>query len=197
MAPSTSAVVVAALALLASSGCDAFVPPPSAPQSATRASRHRGVDAPPETSSLCAAYIDEDFPRPSHAAAAVGREDRKEATTAPSLPRSKPPRTLPNGGRITLVGAGPGSPDLLTVAAHRIITDPDNFIIVDRLVSDEILELIEGEYRVANKHPGCQEKAQDEIFEWCKEGLNAGRHVVRLKIGESRSVRAVGLLGLH
>lgn len=40
------------------------------------------------------------------------------------------------------------------------------------------------EYKIANKHPGCQDTAQNEIFEWCKEGLLAGRHVVRLKIGE-------------
>lgn len=82
------------------------------------------------------------------------------------------------------MGAGPGSPDLLTVAAHRIITDPSSFLIVDRLVSQEILDLIEGEYRVANKHPGCQAKAQEEIYGWCKEGLEGGRQVVRLKIGD-------------
>jgi len=82
------------------------------------------------------------------------------------------------------VGAGPGSPDLLTVAAYKIITDPANFLIVDRLVSKEILDLIEGEYRIANKVPGCQGVAQDEIFAWCKEGLEGGRSVVRLKIGD-------------
>lgn len=107
-----------------------------------------------------------------------------DAAVAAAAPRKLPPRTLPNGGHITLVGAGPGSPDLLTVAAHRIISDPDALIIVDRLVSEEIVNLIEGEIRTARKHPGCQAAAQTEIFEWCKEGLNAGRHVVRLKIGD-------------
>jgi uroporphyrin-III C-methyltransferase len=106
----------------------------------------------------------------------------KEA--AKQIPKSKPSKTLPNGGRITLVGAGPGDPNLLTVAAYKILTDPSNLIIVDRLVSKEILELIEGEYKVANKVPGCQGVAQDEIFEWCFEGLRAGKHVVRLKIGD-------------
>jgi hypothetical protein len=105
--------------------------------------------------------------------------------TKKSTTKKKPPKIHPtSGGRITLVGAGPGSPDLLTMAAYRIITDPNNFLIVDRLVSNEILELIQGEYKVANKHPGCAELAQQEIYEWCKEGIRNGKHVVRLKIGE-------------
>lgn len=40
------------------------------------------------------------------------------------------------------------------------------------------------QYKIANKTPGCQMAAQDEIFEWCKEGLRNGKHVVRLKIGD-------------
>ena len=95
-----------------------------------------------------------------------------------------PPKSLPNGGRVTLVGSGPGDPDLLTMAAHRVLCDPSNLVIADRLVSAEILDLIEGECRVANKWPGCQHKAQEEIYRWVKEGLEAGKHVVRLKIGD-------------
>lgn len=95
-----------------------------------------------------------------------------------------PPKSLPNGGRVTLVGSGPGDPDLLTMAAHKVLCDPSNLVIADRLVSAEILDLIEGECRVANKFPGCQHKAQEEIYRWVKEGLEAGKHVVRLKIGD-------------
>eukprot|EP01082_Thalassiosira_pseudonana_P012938 g12685.t1 g12685 contig6:2417778-2419238(+) len=82
------------------------------------------------------------------------------------------------------LGSGPGSPDLLTLSAYRILSDPSNLVIVDRLVSDEIVELIQGEVRIANKHPGCQESAQREIYEWCVQGLRDGRKVVRLKIGD-------------
>ncbi len=39
-------------------------------------------------------------------------------------------------------------------------------------------------YKIANKTPGCQMAAQDEIFQWCLDGLQAGKHVVRLKIGD-------------
>jgi len=44
-----------------------------------------------------------------------------------------------------MVGSGPGDPDLLTIAAHRIISDPDALIVADRLVSPEIIALCEGE----------------------------------------------------
>ena len=39
-------------------------------------------------------------------------------------------------------------------------------------------------YKIANKTPGCQMAAQDEIFDWCLQGLQDGKHVVRLKIGD-------------
>ncbi|KAL7437246.1 hypothetical protein ACHAXH_003732 [Discostella pseudostelligera] len=116
-------------------------------------------------------------------------DEQRQSSSSPTIKAakssSKPPKIHPtSGGRITLVGAGPGSPDLLTISAHRIITDPNNLIIVDRLVSAEIISLVSGEYKVANKHPGCAEMAQQEIYEWCKEGIMNGRHVVRLKIGD-------------
>ncbi|KAL3804951.1 hypothetical protein ACHAW5_011081 [Stephanodiscus triporus] len=159
------------------------------------------------SSLLRAAYIDEGHPRDRHRVPTTIVPDRGDADAdAPSSSSSssppsssssssssvvrraigsRPPPVHPtSGGRITLVGAGPGSPDLLTIAAHRIISDPDAFVVVDRLVSDEILNLVRGETRIANKHPGCADIAQDEIYRWCREGVIAGRHVVRLKIGD-------------
>ncbi|CAB9506012.1 Siroheme synthase [Seminavis robusta] len=95
------------------------------------------------------------------------------------------PDQLPNGGRVTLVGAGPGDPDLLTVAAYKILTqNPNALVISDRLVAQEILDLIPGEIKVARKLPGCAEFAQEEIFSWVHEGLKQGKHVIRLKIGD-------------
>ena len=87
-------------------------------------------------------------------------------------------------GSVTLVGAGPGDPELLTVAALRHISDPEALVVADRLVSVEIRSLVAGELRVAGKAPGCAEKAQREIYDWCEEGVRAGRKVVRLKIGD-------------
>jgi uroporphyrin-III C-methyltransferase len=94
------------------------------------------------------------------------------------------PSKLPNGGRITMVGSGPGDPDLLTLAAFKLLSDQNALVISDRLVSKEILDLIQGECKIARKLPGCAEEAQEEIYRWCKEGLDAGKHVIRLKIGD-------------
>jgi hypothetical protein len=91
---------------------------------------------------------------------------------------------LENGGRITLVGSGPGDPELLTMKAVKLLQDPDALVIVDRLVSPEIVELIQGEVKVARKLPGCAELAQEEIYWWAHQGLAAGKHVIRLKIGD-------------
>ena len=64
---------------------------------------------------------------------------------------STPQEQLGNGGRITLVGSGPGDPDLLTMKAYQLLQDPDALVIADRLVSEEILELVKGEIKVARK----------------------------------------------
>jgi uroporphyrin-III C-methyltransferase len=86
-------------------------------------------------------------------------------------------------GSISLVGSGPGNPDLLTVQAVKLIKSAD-LVISDRLVSPEILSLVECKLLVANKKPGCADEAQNEIYEWAKEAVTAGKNVVRLKIGD-------------
>jgi hypothetical protein len=110
-----------------------------------------------------------------------------ESSTLPPLASNRMPypAALPNGGRVTMVGSGPGDPDLLTVAAYKLLTEnPDALVIVDRLVSPEILALIKGEVKIARKMPGCADLAQEEIYWWAYQGLNQGKHVIRLKIGD-------------
>jgi hypothetical protein len=97
---------------------------------------------------------------------------------------STPLEQLENGGRITLVGSGPGDPDLLTLKAYKLLQDPNALVICDRLVSQEIVNLVQGEVKVARKLPGCAEMAQEEIYWWAYQGLAQGKHVVRLKIGD-------------
>jgi len=97
---------------------------------------------------------------------------------------ASPQEQLGNGGRITLVGSGPGDPDLLTLKAYKLLQDPDALVIADRLVSQEILDLVQGEIKVARKLPGCAENAQSEIYWWAYQGLTDGKHVIRLKIGD-------------
>jgi uroporphyrin-III C-methyltransferase len=111
----------------------------------------------------------------------------KELSPLATYPYRKgvPPSVLPNGGRVTMVGSGPGDPDLLTVSAYRLLTEnPDALVIADRLVSPEILQLVAGEVKTARKLPGCADLAQEEIYWWAYQALAEGRHVIRLKIGD-------------
>ena len=86
-------------------------------------------------------------------------------------------------GSLHLVGSGPGDPDLLTLQAYKLLKNA-TLVIADRLISQEILELIDCEVKVANKRPGCAEEAQQELNEWVVDGVLAGKNVVRLKIGD-------------
>mmetsp|Transcript_23740 Transcript_23740/g.31031 ORF Transcript_23740/g.31031 Transcript_23740/m.31031 type:complete len:361 (-) Transcript_23740:65-1147(-) len=86
-------------------------------------------------------------------------------------------------GSISLVGSGPGDPELLTVAAIRELERAD-LVIADRLVSKEILAIIQCDLKIARKRPGCAEEAQEEIYQWCKQALEDNKYVVRLKIGD-------------
>mmetsp|Transcript_3370 Transcript_3370/g.4490 ORF Transcript_3370/g.4490 Transcript_3370/m.4490 type:complete len:359 (-) Transcript_3370:141-1217(-) len=106
-----------------------------------------------------------------------------------TLSSSSAPKQLPNGGKVTLLGSGPGDPDLLTVSAYRLLTTAteNDVIVVDRLVSPEILALIDttkAQVHVARKLPGCADLAQEEIYWWSYQALNQGKHVIRLKIGD-------------
>ena len=122
------------------------------------------------------------FPPPSFFVASFS------SSTSPSSPASSSLSSLPLTstpvGRISLVGSGPGDPNLLTLSAHKILLDPTALFVVDRLVSSKIVNLIAGEVKIARKHPGCADQAQQEIYDWVQEGVKEGRHVVRLKIGD-------------
>jgi uroporphyrin-III C-methyltransferase len=86
-------------------------------------------------------------------------------------------------GRIRLVGAGPGDPDLLTVAAARALSEAD-LVLADRRVPDAVLALVHGELVIARKAPGRSRAAQDELDAAGIAAVRAGRDVVRLKIGD-------------
>jgi len=81
---------------------------------------------------------------------------------------------MATGPSISLVGAGPGNPDLLTVQALKLIQEAD-LVISDRLVSPELLKLVTCQLLVANKKPGCAEDAQEEIYQWVREAVGQGR----------------------
>ncbi|KAG0256391.1 hypothetical protein BG011_004588 [Mortierella polycephala] len=87
-------------------------------------------------------------------------------------------------GEIKLIGAGPGDPDLLTMAAYKAITSWADIVLADKLVSKEILALIKCPLFIANKDKGCQASGQKELFEKASQSLSQGLRVVRLKQGD-------------
>ena len=88
-------------------------------------------------------------------------------------------------GRCTLVGAGPGDPDLLTIKALKAI-QAATVILVDDLVSDAIQALIPPSTRVVHvgKRGGCQSTPQAFIQKLIVMAVREGENVVRLKGGD-------------
>ncbi len=88
-------------------------------------------------------------------------------------------------GKVFLVGAGPGDPDLLTVKALRMIQTAQ-VILHDDLVPAAILGLARREAVVVNvgKRCGAKSITQEEIHALMIEHARAGRSVVRLKSGD-------------
>ena len=88
-------------------------------------------------------------------------------------------------GRVTLVGAGPGAPDLLTVKAVRALQAAD-VILFDDLVSDGVLELARREARrmLVGKRGGRASCSQDDINAMALKLARQGKNVVRLKSGD-------------
>jgi uroporphyrin-III C-methyltransferase/precorrin-2 dehydrogenase/sirohydrochlorin ferrochelatase len=88
-------------------------------------------------------------------------------------------------GFVSIVGAGPGDPDLLTFKALRALQSAD-VIVVDRLVAPQILERARRDaIRVfVGKTPGGPSTTQAEIDALLVREARRGRHVVRLKGGD-------------
>jgi uroporphyrin-III C-methyltransferase len=88
-------------------------------------------------------------------------------------------------GRVYLVGAGPGDPELLTLKALRVLGVAD-VVLYDELVSREILELVPATACVHNVGKRCGTKVirQQEIEDLMVGYASAGYTVVRLKGGD-------------
>ncbi|MEQ8697124.1 MAG: siroheme synthase CysG [Bauldia litoralis] len=90
-----------------------------------------------------------------------------------------------HAGRVTLVGAGPGAADLLTLRAVRALQAAD-VIVHDRLIGPDVLDYArrDAERIPAGKAKGKPSMSQDTINGLLLELAREGRHVVRLKGGD-------------
>jgi uroporphyrin-III C-methyltransferase/precorrin-2 dehydrogenase/sirohydrochlorin ferrochelatase len=88
-------------------------------------------------------------------------------------------------GSVTLVGAGPGDPELLTLKAHRALQAAD-VLVIDRLVDPRIVEFARRDARriYVGKTPGEKSTSQETINAILVEEALAGNRVVRLKGGD-------------
>lgn len=88
--------------------------------------------------------------------------------------------------RLTLVGAGPGDPELITLKGMKAIQQAD-VVLYDALVSEDLLKLIPSHIQSfpVGKRAGEHSYRQDEINELIVELAFTHGHVVRLKGGDS------------
>jgi uroporphyrin-III C-methyltransferase/precorrin-2 dehydrogenase/sirohydrochlorin ferrochelatase len=87
-------------------------------------------------------------------------------------------------GFVSLVGAGPGDPDLLTVRAARALREAD-VVFYDALVSPETLALCEEAQRFSvGKRCGRPQIRQETIHALLIRAARRGKRVVRLKGGD-------------
>ncbi|MBN8973311.1 MAG: uroporphyrinogen-III C-methyltransferase [Rhizobiales bacterium] len=124
---------------------------------------------------------------PIGAAVLAGRRDEAEVALRAIADPSAFAGVTRNGveGHVTLVGAGPGDPDLLTVKGLRALQDAD-VVFYDELVSPEILDRVRRDAaRVpVGRRIGKPGIGQDAVNRLLIEAAREGRRAVRLKGGD-------------
>jgi uroporphyrin-III C-methyltransferase len=88
-------------------------------------------------------------------------------------------------GKVFLVGAGPGDPDLITVKGVKAIEQAD-VILYDRLVNQSLLDYASSEAKLVycGKHPNHHSLPQEEINDLLVDLAQNGNTVTRLKGGD-------------
>jgi len=100
----------------------------------------------------------------------------------PESPASPP---QPERGRVSLVGAGPGAVDLLTIRGQRLLAQAD-VVVYDDLANAELLDFCPDEARriYVGKRGGRRSLPQEQITQILVSEALKGLHVVRLKGGD-------------
>lgn len=102
-------------------------------------------------------------------------QDLKQAFASKSI--------LDKQGSVSLVGFGPGDPDLLTIKAAKAI-DAADIIFYDDLIDDSYLADKKAEKIYVGKRAGYHHKEQADINRLLLEAAREGKNVVRLKGGD-------------
>jgi len=105
---------------------------------------------------------------------------RGETSAEPPLESLQPER-----GRVSLVGAGPGAVDLLTIRGQRLLAQAD-VVVYDDLANAELLDFCPDEARriYVGKRGGRRSLPQEQITQILVSEALKGLHVVRLKGGD-------------
>lgn len=125
--------------------------------------------------------IAEVLPFPTHplqgflAITAKKGSDLKQAFASKSI--------LDKQGSVSLVGFGPGDPDLLTIKAAKAI-DAADIIFYDDLIDDSYLTDKKAEKIYVGKRAGYHHKEQADINRLLLDAAREGKNVVRLKGGD-------------
>lgn len=92
----------------------------------------------------------------------------------------------PTSGKVYLVGAGPGRPDLLTIRALQVLGQAD-VILHDKLVPREILDMArrDADFIDVGKRTGTPQQSQQQINRLLAQQAQLGKQVVRLKGGDA------------
>ena len=124
-----------------------------------------------------------------HRSASIWRRHGRRVSACPLPPEAREPHDPRTGGwnvpHVALVGAGPGDPELLTVAAVRWLRRAD-VVFVDALVDARVVQLIGADARIIDVGKTGKRKPtpQDVIHTWMLAEARAGHAVVRLKGGD-------------
>ena len=108
----------------------------------------------------------------------------KNAESKPDGPDTPASPGAEKRGRVSLVGAGPGDPELWTVRAARLVREAD-LVLYDALVDSVALRgLTEAPCFHVGKRAGRISVKQETIHKLMIRAARHGKHVVRLKGGD-------------
>ena len=90
-----------------------------------------------------------------------------------------------NSGKVYLVGAGPGDPDLVTLKALKLLKKAD-VVVYDRLVPNDLMKIVseQAEKIYVGKHAKINTVTQKEIIQVLIKKAREGKQVIRLKGGD-------------